>query len=159
MSAPSSRSRSGLPPSTASTSDSTLVMIDAQNEYALGILRVEGIDASRGVIASLLERYRAAGAPVVHVNHVAPPGAPFFTPGTERSGAFAELTPREGEYCVTKRHPGCFMGTNLQELLEGTGRKKVVLTGYMVCTPSLPWSGLRSGPHESRNSANRGCTG
>ena len=32
-----------------------------------------------------------------------------------------------------KEHPGSFTGTDLQETLEKTGAKKVVLCGYMVC--------------------------
>ena len=31
-----------------------------------------------------------------------------------------------------KEHPGSFTGTDLQETLEKTGAKKVVLCGYMV---------------------------
>lgn len=131
-SAPSFRSIVGLTPSTASTSDSTLVIIDAQNEYATGKLHVEGVETSRKVIASVLEKYRAAKAPIVHVTHDTPEGAPVFTPGTELAKEFEELTPKEGESIITKEHPGCFTGTNLQELLEATGRSKVVLTGYMV---------------------------
>lgn len=132
-SAPSFRSIVGIPPSTASTSDSTLVIIDAQNEYATGKLHVEGVETSRKAIASVLEKYRAAKAPVVHVTHDTPEGAPVFTPGTDFAKEFEELTPKEGESVVRKQHPGSFTGTKLQEILEGTGRKKVVITGYMVC--------------------------
>ena len=126
------RSIIGAPPSTASTADSVLVIIDAQNEYASGKLKVANVDASRTVIASLLERYRAASAPIVHVVHETPAGAPVFTSGTELAEEFAELKPRDGETLITKNFPGSFTGTSLQETLEKSGRKKVVLTGYMV---------------------------
>lgn len=126
------RSIIGVQPSTASTSDSVLVIIDAQNEYAKGKLRLSGLESSRPVIASLLSKYRAAGAPVIHVVHSTPAGAPVFTPGTDLAEEFDELKPQAGESVVPKQHPGSFTGTNLQELLEATGRKKVVLTGYMV---------------------------
>ncbi|KAJ5019963.1 putative isochorismatase family protein YddQ [Colletotrichum sp. SAR 10_99] len=131
-SAVSMRSMLGLPSSTASTSDSVLVIIDAQNEYAIGKLAVSGVDASRAKIASLLEKYRVAKAPVIHVVHEVPACAPIFTPGTDLAEEFSELKPLEGESVVTKHFPGSFTGTNLEDLLKATGRNKVVLTGYMA---------------------------
>lgn len=131
------RSIIGIPPSTASVSDSTLLIIDAQNEYASGQLRITGIDESRKVIASLLEKYRAAKAPVIHVVHETPQGAPVFTPGTALAEELAELKPAGDESVVIKHFPNSFNGTNLQALLEATGRKKVVITGYMVWPLSL----------------------
>lgn len=130
--AASFRSLIGIQPSTASTQDSVLVIIDAQNEYATGQLQVSNVKTSRAVIASLLEKYRAAKAPVIHVVHATPDGAPVFTPGTELAEEFSELKPSDGESLVTKNHPGSFAETNLQSILEKTGRKKIVLTGYMV---------------------------
>ncbi|KAK1635116.1 Isochorismatase-like protein [Colletotrichum phormii] len=116
------RSMLGLPASTASTSDSILVIINAQNEYATGKLAVSDIKASRAKIASLLEKYRVAKAPIIHVVHEVPAGAPIFTPGTELAEELSELKPLEGESVVTKHFlPGSF-----------TGRNKVVLTGYMA---------------------------
>ncbi|KAI8306061.1 putative isochorismatase family protein YddQ [Colletotrichum sp. SAR11_240] len=131
-SAVSMRSMLGLPASTASTSDSVLVIIDAQNEYANGKLAVSGVEASRAKIASLLENYRVAKAPVIHVVHEVPADAPIFTPGTDLAEEFSELKPLEGESVVTKHFPGSFTGTNLEDLLKATGRNKVVLTGYMA---------------------------
>lgn len=126
------RSLIGVPPSTASTSDSVLVIIDAQNEYATGKLRVSNVDTSRIVIASLLQKYRVAKAPIVHVVHVTPDGAPVFTPRTELAEKFHELAPWDGEFTVKKQHPGSFTDTDLQDILKATGRGKIVLAGYMV---------------------------
>ncbi|CAG7563246.1 unnamed protein product [Fusarium equiseti] len=137
----------GIEPSTASTSDSVLVIIDAQNEYATGKLKIENIEASRPVIASLLERYRAANAPVVHVVHITPSGAPVFTPNTELAEIFHELEPTEGEKVVEKLHPGSFTGTTLQDVLTATGRSKIVLVGYMahVCISTTARQGAERG--------------
>ncbi|GKT61620.1 isochorismatase hydrolase [Colletotrichum tofieldiae] len=126
------RSMLGVPPSTASTADSVLVIIDAQNEYAQGKLLISGVETSRVVIASLLEKYRAAKAPVIHVVHETPSGAPVFTPNTGLAEEFQELKPLENESVVTKHFPGSFTGTDLQDLLKATGRSKVALTGYMA---------------------------
>ncbi|KAI0902900.1 Isochorismatase-like protein [Ustulina deusta] len=130
--AKSFRQTVGVPPSTASTSDSVLVIIDAQNEYATGLLRTENVESTRAANAALLEKYRAANAPVVHVVHKTPDGAPVFTPGTPLADEFDELKPKDSESVVVKQAPGSFTGTQLQEILEKTGRKKVVLTGYMA---------------------------
>lgn len=132
----------GSPPATASTSDSTLVIIDAQNEYAEGKLQVANASESRKVIASLLQRYRTAKGSVVHIVHKTPDGAPVFTPKTRLAEEFEELTPLAGEKVIHKHYPGSFAGTDLQEYLEAQGNKKLVLTGYMV-------SGCREGisPH------------
>lgn len=120
----------GAPPSTASPSDSTLIIIDAQNEYAEGKLQVTNAPSSRKAIAGLLQKYRDAGGRVVHVVHETPSGAPVFTPDTKLAKEFEELAPREGEKVIGKNHPSAFAETDLQEFL-GEG-KKIVLTGYMV---------------------------
>merc|ERR1712000_666817 len=115
----------GIQPSTASTSDSALIIIDAQNEYANGLLKVTNVDQSRIAIASLLRKYRDAKAPVIHVVHEVPEGAPVFTPGTALAAEFDELKPLEGESVVTKN----------------------VLTGYMahVCVSTTARQGHERG--------------
>ncbi|KAI0977585.1 Isochorismatase-like protein [Xylaria arbuscula] len=130
--AKSFRQTVGVPPSTASTGDSVLVIIDAQNEYATGLLKTENVESTRAANAALLEKYRAANAPIVHVVHKTPDGAPVFTPGTPLADEFDELKPKDGESVVVKQFPGSFTGTQLQEIIEKSGRKKVVLTGYMA---------------------------
>ncbi|CEI65579.1 hypothetical protein FVEN_g8838 [Fusarium venenatum] len=131
-SAASFRELIGVQPSTASPTDSVLIIIDAQNEYAEGKLQVTNVAESRKVIAALLEKYRAANGSIVHVLHATPEGAPVFTPGTKLAQEFDELKPKDGEAVVQKNFPGSFAKTDLQEVLDKTGKKKVVLTGYMA---------------------------
>ncbi|KAL0943380.1 isochorismatase family protein YddQ [Colletotrichum truncatum] len=133
-SATSFRQIIGAPPSTATPTDSTLVIIDAQNEYAEGKLAVSNVSVSRQAIASLLKKYRDANGSIVHVVHDTPEGAPVFTPQTRLAEEFEELAPKDGEKVVHKNFPGSFAGTDLQEYLESQGEKgkKVVLTGYMA---------------------------
>jgi hypothetical protein len=128
----------GLQPATASTADSVLVIIDAQKEYISGQLQVTNAATSGPIIASVLARYRAAKAPVIHVLHKTPEGAPVFTPGTPLAEPFDELKPVEGESVVWKLYPGSFTDTDLQKLVEATGRKKIALVGYMVRFCSTP---------------------
>ena len=149
--APSFRSLIGLPPSTASVQDSTLIIIDAQNEYASGLLQVKHVDASRKAIADLLARYRHSGdgKNIVHVVHQVPAGAPVFTPDTALAEEFAELTPKAGEKVVKKQHPSAFAQTDLQEYLDGLGArgKKIVLVGYMahICISTTARAGSERG--------------
>ncbi|KAJ5844365.1 uncharacterized protein N7525_002106 [Penicillium rubens] len=122
----------GIPRSSASPQDSTLIIIDAQNEYATGAPQ----DETRKSIAKLLERYRQAGNSknIVHVVHEVPEGAPVFTPNTPLAQEFEELTPKAGEKVVTKNFPSSFAKTDLHAYLQGLGDvgKKVVLVGYMA---------------------------
>ena len=127
----------GVQPSSASPTDSVLIIIDAQNEYAEGKLQVTNVSESRKAIAALLEKYRAANGSIVHVVHATPEGAPVFTPGTKLAEEFDELKPRDGEAVIQKNFPGSFAKTDLQEVLDKTGKKKVVLTGYMVSQSDL----------------------
>ncbi|EYB24421.1 hypothetical protein FG05_01746 [Fusarium graminearum] len=131
-SATSFRELIGVQPSSASPTDSVLIIIDAQNEYAEGKLQVTNVAESRKVIAALLEKYRAANGSIVHVVHATPEGAPVFTPGTKLAQEFDELKPKDGEAIIQKNYPGSFAKTDLQEVLDKTGKKKVVLTGYMA---------------------------
>ncbi|KAJ7718242.1 isochorismatase hydrolase [Mycena metata] len=146
---PTFRSLLGIPPSTAKTSDSILIIIDAQNEYASGALAMSEpvLASTRPVIVQLLEKYRASGGAIVHVVHIAPDGAPVFTPGTPLAEEFAELTPRDGEPVVEKRFPGAFADTSLQELVKATGLRKLVLVGYMahVCVSTTAREGHQLG--------------
>jgi nicotinamidase-related amidase len=81
----------GMQPIRASTTDSALIIIDAQNEYASGALTVTDAATSGKAISEVLEKYRAANGKVVHVRHQTPEGAPIFTPGTELAEEFKEL--------------------------------------------------------------------
>lgn len=140
----------GLAPSTATIQDSTLIIIDAQNEYATGQLKVEQVDSSRKVIADLLSRYRQAGNKnIVHVVHEVPPGAPVFTPGTALAEEFSELSPKADEKVVKKNFPNSFASTDLDEYLKTLGDvgRKIVLVGYMahVCVSTTARAGNEKG--------------
>lgn len=139
-SATSFREIIGVAPSTASPADSTLIIIDAQNEYAEGKLRVNNVESSRKAIAGLLKKYRDANGNIVHIVHGTPDGAPVFTPNTKLAEEFDELKPKDGEKVIKKNYPGSFASTDLEEHLQKIGSKKVVLTGYMVRSPPLRWN-------------------
>lgn len=84
--AKSFRQLAGVPPSTASTKDSVLVIIDAQNEYAQGALKIKNVEASRKNIKDLLEKYRKDGGQVIHVVHQVSRAADCYGVATLGSG-------------------------------------------------------------------------
>ncbi|EEQ89068.1 hypothetical protein RJZ56_006839 [Blastomyces dermatitidis] len=131
------RDMAGMKPLTATTTDSVLIIIDAQNEYACGLLKVDNVDKSRVIIKSLLEKYRATAKAtgkqnLVHIVHQTAADAPVFTTGTTLADEFEELKPLEGEKVITKKFPSAFAETDLHEYLQSLGARKIVLVGYMA---------------------------
>lgn len=140
-----------MPPSTASPSDSTLIIIDAQNEYADGKLATVDVATTRKNIALLLNRYRdGSGKNIVHVVHQTSPQAPVFTTNTDLAAEFSELQPTHDEKVIIKNYPSAFASTDLhdylQSLPDGLG-KKIVLVGYMahVCVSTTARVGAERG--------------
>ena len=61
-----------------------LIVIDAQNEYVTGDLPIEypDVQTSLANIGRAMDAARAAGVPVVVVQHLAPAGSPVFARGS-----------------------------------------------------------------------------
>lgn len=83
LQAKSFREMIGVPRSTAAPTDSSLLIIDAQNEYADGQLKTENVENTRKAIAGLVKTWREAGQGkcVDHFYHIpslqdAPTGHP-----------------------------------------------------------------------------------
>ena len=133
--AQSFRSMLGIPPINAEPKSSVLLIIDAQNEYANGLLKTYDVSSTRSNIASLLQAYRTqAPQHIVHITHSVPTGAPVFTPDTPLAQPFPEMSPQPNEKHIWKTQPGAFTGTDLDAHLKtlGDAGKTVVLCGYMA---------------------------
>ncbi|KAI9874025.1 MAG: hypothetical protein M1830_010289 [Pleopsidium flavum] len=87
----------GAPPSTATPTDSTLIIIDAQNEYSQGLLKTVNVEKTSSAIKNLLERYREEGGEVVHVVHKTSQEAPVFTGGSVLEGEMEGVEARGDE--------------------------------------------------------------
>lgn len=122
----------GMKRQTPSWDDSTLFIIDAQKFYTEGKLRLNGIDEALEETANLLKLARRAGAPVVHVLHQNPEGAAFADKTKPETEPVDQARPIEGEAVVIKTLPSGFAKTNLADLLEKTGKKKLIVSGYMT---------------------------
>ncbi len=136
----------GAPLDPAPLSEATLVIIDAQNEYRSGALPLPGVDSALGEIEALLTRAREAGAPVVHVAHKGKAGG-AFDPDAEGGRIMREVAPTGAEPVVNKALPNAFADTNLAEILQGTGRKQLIIVGFMthMCVSSTARAALDHG--------------
>ncbi|MBS7326499.1 MAG: cysteine hydrolase [Thiopseudomonas sp.] len=115
----------------AAWNDAVLVIIDAQNEYRMGDMKLPGVEPAAVQILQLLEKARASRTPVIHVRHIGVPGY-LFDPEGERGQIFTELTPLAGETVIDKPLPNAFAGSRLQQAVDDTGRKALIVCGYMT---------------------------
>jgi nicotinamidase-related amidase len=121
---------SGVAPAPATMKDGVLLIIDAQREYTDGLLPLTDVAPAIEQLAVLLEKARAAGAPVVHVRHASKGKA--FNPESTGYEIVKPLTPRAGEVIVDKGLPNAFAGTELAKHLGATGRKNLIVGGFMT---------------------------
>lgn len=125
---------------------STLVIIDAQNEYLDGKLALPGVKSAAEALSMLLARAREAGSPVVHVQHKGKPGGLFDVEG--RGGAIMDaVKPAAGEAIVQKGLPNAFLQTDLDATLKKLGRTQLVIAGFMthMCVSSTARAALGLG--------------
>jgi nicotinamidase-related amidase len=125
------RALAGLPLEPAKLSDSTLVLIDCQNTYTYGVMELEGVQAALDEAAVLLDRARAAGIPIIHIQHDDGPGSLYDVSG--ESGAIVErVALRDGEQVVVKNYPNSFVDTDLDARLKALNAENLVIAGFMT---------------------------
>jgi len=131
QSPPTLRSLAGAPLAPAPLSESALVVIDAQQEYAAGgALELPNLAAALDNIALLETAARSHDALVIHVAHVGKSGG-LFDPST--GGRLIDRTgPAPGEHVVSKTLPNSFAGTELGELLSQHAINSLVVVGFMT---------------------------
>jgi nicotinamidase-related amidase len=121
---------SGIAPAPATMADGVLLIVDAQREYTDGLLPLTGVQPAVEALAALLHKARQAKAPIVHVRHQSKGKA--FNPSSSGYEIVKELTPRDGEVIVDKGLPNAFAGTELAKHLAQTGRKNLIVGGFMT---------------------------
>jgi nicotinamidase-related amidase len=122
----------GAAPTPATMADGVLVIIDAQREYTDGLLPLTGVAAAVDALALLLEKARKAKAPIVHVRHKGSTTGKAFNPTLSGFEIVKALTPRDGETVIDKGLPNAFTGTDLAKHLQGSGRKNLIVGGFMT---------------------------
>ena len=140
------RDLKGLGHTPSSLSESALIMIDCQNTYREGIMKLEGVEHALEEGKKLLDRARAKGIPIFHIRHDSGPGSPYDI--HDHIGAIADIVaPIEGEPVITKNFPNSFVQTDLDEQLKAKGVKNIILAGFMthMCVNSTAHGGFNLG--------------
>jgi gluconolactonase len=110
----------------------------------------------------LMEAAREKGIPVIHVWYVVEEGAPglklnaplfegvaagAMVRGTWGAAPAEGLEPQDGDFIVEKMRMSAWQGTNLENILAGTGRDTIIITGA--------WTNM-SIEHTARTGADKG---
>ena len=126
-----------------------LIVIDVQNEYFTGQLRIEYPDPQHSLarIGQAMDAAHAAGIPIVVVQHQAPAGAPIFAPGSHGVALHPDIARRPHDLLLTKQLASCFAGTNLADWLREREIDTVTVVGYMThnCDLSTVIEGMHLG--------------
>ena len=111
-----------------------LVLIDIQNDYFPGgAMELVGSPAAAERARVLLDAFRAARLPVIHMQHVSlRPGATFFLPDTPGVEIHERVAPAAGETVIRKHYPNSFRETGLLEHLRREQVSELVIGGMMT---------------------------
>ena len=106
-----------------------LIIIDMQKGMAMPAAGVRNNPGAEHNIGLLLQAWRAAAAPIVHVRHISrTPGSPFWPgqAGVEFQEALASLP---AEHVVEKNVPDAFTQSGLERWLRVRGISSLVIVG------------------------------
>ncbi|MBE1237429.1 cysteine hydrolase [Phaeovibrio sulfidiphilus] len=111
-----------------------LLLVDLQNDYFPGgRMELNNADAALDCAVEVLDRFRKAGKPVFHVQHVFhSPDAAFFRPGTPGADIHPRIAPSVGESLFVKHAPSAFSCTGLTATLRKEGVTELVVCGMMT---------------------------
>ncbi len=111
-----------------------LLVIDVQNEYFTGNLRIEypSTTTSIGNIGLAMDAARAAGVPVIVVQHDMPEGAPVFAKGSHAWQLHPEVARRPADHRINKTMASAFTETDLAEWLSVNAIDTLTVVGYMT---------------------------
>lgn len=140
------RELTGMGYTPTTVGQSALILIDCQNTYREGVMKLEGVEPALVECQALLQRFRDAGRPVIHIQHDAGEGTPYDTKA--RIGAISDpVAPVAGEPVIVKAYPSSFEKTNLDDLLKGLGVTDLTLAGFMthVCVNSTARAAFNHG--------------
>lgn len=112
-------------------SKQALIVVDVQRAVVEETDPAYETEALLGRLDGLIQSARAAGVPVIYIQHDGGPGDPVGhgAPGWELHPVIAPL---EGEVVVEKRTPDSFHETDLQAVLAERGIADLVICGFQT---------------------------
>lgn len=138
-----------LPVGTPKTA--ALIVIDAQEEYRTGSLKISGLAPALDHIGLLLAHWRKMNGTIIHIVHHGKPGGPLFDPDGPQVDIMPEVAPApdRDERIITKQVPSAFGGTDLDAVLKRHGITQLVFAGFMthVCISTTARVGHQLGYH------------
>jgi nicotinamidase-related amidase len=121
-----------MTPSIAISPNAALLIVDMQNGIDRPTLgRRNNPDAERN-IGLLLDAWRRAGRPIVHVRHISRSPESIFWPGQSGVEFQRRFTPLAGEHVVEKNVPDAFAQTGLERWLHARGIGQLVIVGVIT---------------------------
>lgn len=115
-----------------------LLIIDIQNDYFPGgAYPLHEPEAAAAAAATVLQRFRTDGQPVVHVQHLwDADDASFMRPGTPGAEIHPSVRPIAAEPVVSKAYPNAFRATPLAQLLgerlDDQAGDELIVAGMMT---------------------------
>jgi len=111
-----------------------LIIIDIQNDYfENGRMPLVGSVQASLNARKILDKFRAEGLPVIHIQHIAlQQAATFFQTQTSGADIHENVKPAEKEKVIVKHYPNSFRETELLEYLKGKNMTDLVICGMMT---------------------------
>ena len=111
------------------SSDPALLVIDVQKGLDNPRLGPRNNPQAEQRIADLLAAWRAAGRPVIHVQHMSTEPQSMLRPGLPGNAIKDEALPIAGEALFQKNVNSAFIGTDLEAYLRSKGIESLVMVG------------------------------
>jgi len=108
--------------------NTAVIVIDVQSGLFDPTPRPGQADQTVDRINALTTRARAAGVPVIFVQHETPGGS--LASGSPGWALERRLLAAGGDLRIRKTTPDCFLGSGLQAALDGWAVKRVIICGY-----------------------------
>jgi nicotinamidase-related amidase len=131
----------------ARLSEAVVIIIDMQREYLDGSVPLPDLQSAITGAAQLIARAHQHNTPVIHVVNKGPDGNLLFNAEGPYYAELSDIAAKPGEAVVVKPLPNAFACTNLQELIEQTGRKQLIIAGCTthVCVSATARAALDLG--------------
>lgn len=112
--------------------NTALLVIDVQNLFFHEKHPVYHGKEVLGNIRSLIIKVKAAGVPVIYVQHLFGDKIGTQIDGTPLGEIHQVIAPQHDDLVIQKTTPDSFLGTNLDETLKEKGIKKLIVTGFQT---------------------------